>query len=144
MGRGGDGSDNKAGALRKPLTSSRDALRQARSIRDDLGRGLDPEMTLPIAALIRMGIRTSGSCSGHPDHGSSYPWIDVEAGAADRAGLSRMLPGFHLVKRGSEKFPDSFRIQPREISNINSPDPGGQWKGHLEELQTLAQAQLLE
>lgn len=116
-----------------------DALRQARSIRDGLGRGLDPEMVRPIAALIYLGIQTTQSCAGHPDHGTSFPWIDIEASRKEREMLSRELPSFHPVKRGSQSFPDNYRIQPREIATINSPDPGESWAGELQELQEFSE-----
>ena len=116
-----------------------DALREARSIRDGLGRGLDQEMVRPIAAMICLGVQTTQSCSGHPDHGTSFPWIDIEASLKQRKMLALKLPSFHPVKRGSSSFPDNYRIQPREIATIDSPDPGGSWPGQLQELQEFSE-----
>jgi hypothetical protein len=115
--------------------SSEEALLLAKSITDALGKGLDGDMLEPIAACQRLGIKTTGSCQGHKDRGLSYPWIDVETTSSERDFLLQELPLFHLVKKGTKRFPLSYQLVPREIKDITSTDPRLDWSRHRAELQ---------
>lgn len=50
---------------------------------DRLGRPVDKGIKEAVTALRVLGFPTDGSCEGHLDHGTSFPWIDVSVPAPE-------------------------------------------------------------
>jgi hypothetical protein len=44
---------------------------------DGIGHPIDKEIKETVIALNLLGIKTTASCEGHADHGTLYPWVDI-------------------------------------------------------------------
>jgi hypothetical protein len=108
----------------------REALLWSSQLRDGLGRGLDTLMIKPVAVMRLLGVETYGSCQGHRDHGTPYPWIDTGASREQRANLQ--IKGFHFVPKGYGQEV-SWRLVPVAVSSI-ADQSGGVWEQEISEL----------
>lgn len=122
-----------------------DSLLFARSLVDGIGRGLDPESVLSVAALHFLGVETTASCNGHEDRGYAFPWIDFTRPRENGQFLLEALPGWTIVQRGQGES-RSYRLNPRQIEKIDdqrSNDlPFDFWEPAREELDRFARAVL--
>ena len=68
-------------AQKQPLRSmipKEQALDWVEDLTDGVGYGVDDGMKPLVAAMLRFGIDTKGSCEGHDDWGMRYPWVTLE------------------------------------------------------------------
>lgn len=56
-----------------------DCWKIVNAIKDNQGTPIDENIKHAITMFMSLGLKTSGSCEGHSDHGLSYPWIDFDA-----------------------------------------------------------------
>jgi len=68
------------------------------SIRDNLGRGLDPGIESLVLELNRLGFETMASCEGHLDHGCIGPWVDIEKSPKIPSLVNRFNKEYRLPK----------------------------------------------
>lgn len=113
---------------------------------DALGQPADPGIAEPLVAFRLLGYEMTASCQGHktrghanPESGTPYPWIDMEVDSSEREEISSFLPTFHFVKKGSQKYPKSYRLVPREVRDITDSDARGHWDERLMELNEFAE-----
>jgi hypothetical protein len=86
---------------------------------DGMGRRIDLGVMGLVLALNAHGVRTTGSCEGHMDHGHPFPWVWVPE--ADSGLLVALLGAFYA--RGSVPrdrmltsgylLEDTYILQPR-------------------------------
>lgn len=127
--------------------SGHQALTWARSLGDGLGRGLDPEMIMPLAALRYIGVPTTACCAGHSREqrpgAHAFPWINFPAPIENGQFLLAALPAWTIVQRGRGAA-CSYRLNPKEISAIDDDRyeyyPENFWTPARQELQRLAAA----
>jgi hypothetical protein len=53
------------------------AKKEASTIKDKLGKPIDEEILLAVAALRFCEYPTRGSCAGHESWGRGYPWVEI-------------------------------------------------------------------
>lgn len=85
----------------RPVCSRAEAIEQTRQLSDALGRGMDPQIILPVAAVQRLGIPTHQSCQGHPDRALPYPWIQLHRRSEQQMTLllqQHPLPDWILIR----------------------------------------------
>ena len=73
------------------------------SIKDKLGKQIDPGIRHAVAALHISEINTNASCEGHLHRGLPYPWIDVDD-PSDRKKLDSYINIFYKVSCDDNKF----------------------------------------
>lgn len=124
---------------------------EVEQIADELGKPVDEAIKESVVAFLASGFSTTGSCEGHLDHGTPYPWVEVyasepegwkeseqkqqewrEANQASRAAMQSLLEEFYenrtsdaetrLKMAGIGVF-GAYRIQsPAELISHESPD----------------------
>ena len=99
---------------------------EVEQIRDKLGLGIDKEIKPAVVALKAHDLGTTGSCEGHVDHGTAYPWIDVESVFAEKL----------LSDERYQSLKEKVRAQTRKENSI-SPE-------EIQEHQALVQMQIEE
>lgn len=59
------------------MRNLKEVKKEVAQMRDSLGMGVDPKVKELVIGLRRWGINTLGSCQGHHNRASSFPWVDV-------------------------------------------------------------------
>lgn len=66
-----------------------DYMAETDQLVDGLGKPIDAGILETVTALRAWGFVTTGSCEGHPDHGTPHPWVDISRDAATRRRLTK-------------------------------------------------------
>ena len=86
------------------------AIQTVQQFKDGLGKGLDPAIVMPVAAMLYSGLQTSQSCQGHAEHGLPYLWIHFEPKSSLQ--LESLLQEYPLLGWAVVNLVDSCRLVP--------------------------------
>ncbi|SRR5216684_3244144 len=81
---------------------------------------MDKKIRTLVSILNHRGIKTTGSCEGHVDHGAPAPWVKVTSSAA----------GTKYVLRAMSRYLDAFyanRIVPNDVRLVVRKARSGFW-----------------
>lgn len=67
---------------------------------DGIGYPIDKEIKETVIALNLLGIETRQSCEGHLDHGSLYPWVDIQIKSPQ---VKKMMEEFSIILEQEDK-----------------------------------------
>ncbi len=115
-------------------------------MQDEWG-GIDKKIEKTVMALNKRGIRTTGSCEGHADHGSPSPWISISArpeidteGVLERENrelqksVQALLDQFYKGRNVSEDKKIVIRNGKHSFWIHNGGKLFDAWRAHVEEI----------
>jgi hypothetical protein len=117
------------GACRKREWAARE--REVETMRGGLLQGVDPEIKPVVVALRAHGLPTSGSCAGHLDRRSAFPYVGfrpVPMGPAFEPVIA--VPSYvnHLIGCLDELLADFYRDKrPPANVRLNALTPAKRW-----------------